>query len=148
MSICLKCIVCGKQLQNIDEAAVNQPYEGLAFISHGHYGGTVFDPMDGRYLEVNICDECLVNAAKNENVLVGQDRKLVTIPGPYELREIPTVVGTTTIHRELVPWNPDVEEETDAYHIGSWEDWEETKELGFKIDTSFSDDEIREMFNE
>lgn len=32
---------------------------GTAFRIYGHYGSTVFDPMDGSSLEIVICDECL-----------------------------------------------------------------------------------------
>jgi hypothetical protein len=144
----LPCVVCGKQLRNVDETSTNQPYEGLAFISHGHYGGTVFDPMDGRYLELTICDECLVRLAGEGKVLLGQDRKLVTIPGPAALHGIPTVVGTTPVQRMLVPWNPSAEEETDAVHLSSWEEVEEARELGFIIDSRFSEEELQEMFEQ
>ncbi len=42
----------------------NQPQRGLEFISYGHYGSTVFDPMNGSYLVINICDVCLERGAK------------------------------------------------------------------------------------
>ena len=48
----------------MEDGDINQPYGGLAFQSEGHYGSTVFDPMDGTYLEVNICDECLLRASE------------------------------------------------------------------------------------
>lgn len=145
MSICLNCIACGKELQNVEETATNQPYEGLAFISYGHYGGTVFDPMDGRYLEISVCDQCLLKEAKKQNILLGQDRKPVTIPGPKALGYMPTIIGMTPIHRELVPWNPEVEDETEAFHLDSFEDYLEYCD---KIETRFTDVEIEEMFEE
>jgi hypothetical protein len=37
----------------------NQPNDGLSFTSFGAYGSSFFDPMDGTYLEVTICDPCL-----------------------------------------------------------------------------------------
>lgn len=69
----LPCIVCGKILEAAmpDNSDKNQPYAGLAFHSHGHYGGTVFDSMGNELLEVNICDECLVAKACEGVVLHG-----------------------------------------------------------------------------
>jgi hypothetical protein len=61
----LPCIVCNKALEPaMEDADINQPYGGLAFQSEGHYGSTVFDPMDDTYLEINICDECLLRASE------------------------------------------------------------------------------------
>jgi hypothetical protein len=48
----------------MEDEDISQPYDGLAFQSQGHYGSTVFDPMDGTYLEINICDECLLRASE------------------------------------------------------------------------------------
>jgi hypothetical protein len=98
MSVIVPCIVCDKQLCNVFEDAENQPYGGTAFQSHGHYGSTAFDPMDGQYLEVTICDECL--AAKVGSVLMGRDRRLVVSEG--------SVVGFEYVSRPLLPWNPEV----------------------------------------
>lgn len=68
------CIVCSRELREVIEergmtGTVNQPDGGVAFESYGHYGTTVFDPMDGTRLEVNVCDECLTEAAKKGRVL-------------------------------------------------------------------------------
>lgn len=52
------CFNCGAALKNLDEDGF-QPSEGLAFVTPGHYGSTVFDPMDGTFLELAICDDCL-----------------------------------------------------------------------------------------
>jgi hypothetical protein len=65
------CICCGKKLE-ADDPRDNQPRKGLAFQSHGHWPSTLFDPMDGTYLEVNICDGCLLEKAKDGLVLVGK----------------------------------------------------------------------------
>jgi hypothetical protein len=61
----LPCFICEKKLEpafpdGIADDAFNQPYAATAFTTHGHYGSTVFDPMDHSYLELTICDECLV----------------------------------------------------------------------------------------
>lgn len=67
----LPCIVCKKELDNVH--ADNQPYKGLAFNTHGHYGSTIFDPFPGdkerTWLVVNICDDCVTTAAKAGHVL-------------------------------------------------------------------------------
>lgn len=75
----LPCIVCKKNLEPSDprpeEMGLEQsllPYAGLQFTSYGHYGGTLFDPMDGSRLAVNICDDCLHKAGQDGHVLVDQ----------------------------------------------------------------------------
>jgi hypothetical protein len=68
----MNCIVCKRELENVvEEDDSNQPNDGLAFQSHGHYGTTVFDPMDGTFLEINVCDPCLRQAGKDGNVMIG-----------------------------------------------------------------------------
>lgn len=68
MSAPLSCIACGKKLECVfpepddDDFAV-QPYRATMFTSHGNYGSTVFEPSDGTFLEINVCDDCLTAAA-------------------------------------------------------------------------------------
>lgn len=67
MIVTLPCITCGNPLESAfpDDvggtvfASPNQPHGGTAFVSYGHYGSTAFDPGDGTFLEINVCDECL-----------------------------------------------------------------------------------------
>ena len=55
-----RCISCNKELQNVmDSNNGFQPIKGTAFQSYGHYGSTFFDPMNGTYIEIVVCDECL-----------------------------------------------------------------------------------------
>jgi hypothetical protein len=69
----LKCIVCDKQLEPVGGGAVNQPYGGTVFTSNGHYGSTVFDPMDGvTFLEITVCDDCLKDKGVLGQVLQGE----------------------------------------------------------------------------
>lgn len=99
----LPCIACGKQLQNSFEDVENQPSEGTAFHTHGHYGSTIFDPMDGQYLELNVCDDCL--RKHSDRVLLSRKAKPVLCDG--------VLVGwCKTPGRPLMPWNPDLEEPT------------------------------------
>jgi hypothetical protein len=95
----LPCIVCGARLNNVTDDSENQPYAGTAFVSHGHYGSTAFDPFDGTYLEVNICDPCLIQAQLNSEVLWGRDHRPVIAEG--------MVVGGERVNRPLIPWNGD-----------------------------------------
>jgi hypothetical protein len=58
------CIVCDVEVDNWDIAYpkgsnVVHPIDGTAFRTYGHYGSTVFDPMDASYLEIVVCDPCL-----------------------------------------------------------------------------------------
>jgi len=60
----LNCIICKKELDEAFHDESNQPVEGTTFISHGHYG-SIFDPMNNdEYLEINICNGCLLKNAE------------------------------------------------------------------------------------
>lgn len=79
------CIRCDKTFENItDDTDVNQPMGGTSFMSHGHFGSGVYDPMDPKvWLEINICDECL--AQRQEQVLhATRLDKSFTVPVAYE----------------------------------------------------------------
>lgn len=85
----LPCIRCDKKLESIfkGEDDSNQPYAGTTFTSYGHYGSTVFDPMDGEsFLELNICDECLREAAAKQQILLG--RKEVRTDYSYDVWDL------------------------------------------------------------
>ncbi len=78
----IPCFVCGEHLTEVDEEGINQPHGAQTFVSGGHYGATLFDPMDGSWLELNICDECIkVNAARGR-ILVGSPRPQRLAPPP------------------------------------------------------------------
>lgn len=61
----LPCIVCNKPLEaafpmsNPEIGDENHPLGGTAFTTAGHFGSGVFDPMDGKRLEINVCDGCM-----------------------------------------------------------------------------------------
>ena len=66
----LPCFKCDKQLDPSVSGVMNQPYDGTVFTSHGQYGSTVFDPIsDDRFIEITICDDCIVEAAKKRKIL-------------------------------------------------------------------------------
>lgn len=72
----LKCIKCDATLRNIMEAEKGmQPLEGLAFQTYGHYGSAVFDPMDGSYLEIAVCDRCVDIAKVQGKVFESEPRR-------------------------------------------------------------------------
>lgn len=86
------CIVCRKELENIADMPqvgdINQPNGGLTFMTHGHYGSSQFDSVNpDRWLEVNICDECI--ADRRDLVL-----HVTKLPQSF----------TTPVMME--PWNP------------------------------------------
>lgn len=58
------CIICKCEVENWDIAYPENeehvhPIGGTAFRTYGHYGSTIFDPMNASYLEVVFCDPCL-----------------------------------------------------------------------------------------
>lgn len=52
----LYCARCDKPLDDLHDF---QPNDGLCFTAYGHYGSTLFDPLDGSYMQIVVCDECL-----------------------------------------------------------------------------------------
>jgi hypothetical protein len=70
MAASLPCVVCGIALHNVFHGdSINQPSGGLAFMSQGHYGSTLYDPFSDEFLELNICDGCLAKASSALRVL-------------------------------------------------------------------------------
>ena len=106
----LPCVRCDSPLENVFDDAENQPHAGLAFTSAGHYGGTLFDPMDGSYIEISLCDKCLAKMRDAGRVLYGRKSKPVIYQGD--------VVGWTPVHRELVTWNGQDEPPEEPLQIG------------------------------
>jgi hypothetical protein len=96
----LPCIACGRELKNVDvDVEGNQPYAATAFTTRGHYGSTAYDPMDGHYLEINVCDLCLVLHA--DRAAEGRDARPVVEDGVQ--------IGMEPIRPplRLVPWRVD-----------------------------------------
>lgn len=68
------CIACSKTMESVlPEGRGIQPLGGLAFCSHGHYGSSYFDPMDGSFIEIAVCDECLSKTARGVNLFPSLD---------------------------------------------------------------------------
>jgi hypothetical protein len=136
-------MVCGKELRNVFSETANQPEEGTAFQSGGHYGSTIWDPMDGRILEINICDPCLRRAGIEKKVMLGQHSRLVAFRGG-PLGEV--VIGTTPVTRALVIWDPEYQEvEEGPLSVDSYEELEKMLDVGFRLDTTFTRSELKEI---
>ena len=92
MDLPLNCFKCDKKIEPVFSDSKfnvpNQPYRATTFITHGHYGSTVFDPMsDINTLTINICDQCMLEF-KNR----------------IALRRIIQREPTITFH----PWDPNI----------------------------------------
>ena len=81
----LACIVCGTQPEAAfpQNPELNQPCGATTFITHGQYGSTAFDEIDGCFLEINICDPCLTAAAAEDRVLHGTPGHFARPPTAY-----------------------------------------------------------------
>ncbi len=76
----LPCIICGTALKNVWEDAENQPGDGVACITEGNYGSTVYDPvLSGEFLEFNVCDVCLVRAGQQGRIYTARRARPVSM---------------------------------------------------------------------
>jgi hypothetical protein len=101
MSDSFPCVVCGGTLARSDDSYEAQPGDGVMCTTHGNYGSTVYDPMDGSYLSFNVCDKCLVEAGEKGRVMEGRDWKFVQVwTEEFGL----LIVGKTKCYREFVNW--------------------------------------------
>lgn len=97
----LPCVVCGRGLKHAlpnGPEDTNQPNEGVVFIAQGNYGSTVFDPFgENIFLEVNICDDCLIDRShRGKVILLG-------------------MVKDRPVHADYTPWKaPELEKVSDA----------------------------------
>lgn len=84
----LPCFVCRVDLENL-VANGNQPMRGTEFLTYGHYGSTVFDPMDGSRMALNICDACLRDRLALTMTYASLDRGLSRDPvsDPRQVRD-------------------------------------------------------------
>lgn len=140
----VNCIVCNTSFQSAGAEGDNQPYEGTTFTSGGHYGSTAFDPMDGSLLEVNVCDSCLVEASRREQVLVSQTSRNVYIPIRVGDRVLPSIIGTIrTGTYAPVLWSKNLAPLYDDKFVIS--DPEELKSLWRRIDSDWSLDRLISM---
>lgn len=78
------CACCFKDLECVEEDLPYQPYDANIFNSHGHYGSTLYDPVNIReVLSLSICSACMLKAAEH-----GAITKVTEVLRPSEyLRE-------------------------------------------------------------
>ena len=97
----LPCIVCDQPIEGVNNGpdyTGNQPYGGTTFMGDGQYGSTIFDPMDGSYLQLNVCDPCL--RKKAAAIKVCRAQRLVTLGRMG-------IIGCERIPYESKSWDPD-----------------------------------------
>jgi hypothetical protein len=135
------CVLCGKPLKSaIAGPDGNLPLDATIFISHGNYGSTVFDPMDGSALIVNICDGCLSTAQVQGRVLFSPRPPLppplaLTIwdghapesapplPPPGDIPELvePPNATSEMLARQLhAPWDDDQVASLNGFQSAGW----------------------------
>lgn len=136
----LSCFKCLSLLKNAWRDAANQPSEGTCFITYGHYGSTAFDPMDGTYIEINICDPCLREGSENSLVAMGQSSQPVVLSDRSR-------IGSHKIQREIVEWDhsKSYTDLDDVYVIGDIEDFELALSYGSRFSWNLETDQIREI---
>lgn len=78
------CICCGRIFETF--YGPNQPGDGLGFYSLGAYGSTVFDPMDGSSIAINVCDPCIQKATSRGLVLFYDPPELPRLPATAKAR--------------------------------------------------------------
>lgn len=120
----LRCIRCDKKLVNVAlDVPFNQPNDGLAFSSDGHYGSTAFDPMDLSELEINVCDDCLRELAGPDNEYIGAGRTKIrcVCEGMW--------VGWARADQRWLPWTGPAMAKDD-------------KEINFELDELARDDRV------
>lgn len=99
------CIICDKVVYKVFEGVENQPYEATNFQSYGQYGSTTWDPFDGSYLEINICDTCMREKAAAGKILVTRSHRPIIAAGTRYL-----TVGREIVDRPFMIWKGPEEE--------------------------------------
>jgi hypothetical protein len=108
----LPCFTCGRTLRNAFPDQENQPEEGTEFRTHGHYGSTFWDNLDGEELVLNICDECL----REHTERLAQHKQYQPVTAHR------MVVGKHWVDRPMVPYSgnrDDGEVKIEPEEIGS-----------------------------
>lgn len=108
------CFKCGKELESVFPDKF-QAYAGTQFVSYGHYGSTVFDPMnESEYIEIVICDDCLLKNSDNVSHMTKEvsHSSLNTVGNEEEenIEALEKVSHTTTITYTSTTWNPVIKE--------------------------------------
>jgi hypothetical protein len=144
----VNCIRCDRSLESVNGGGHNQPNLGTAFTSYGH-DGSMFDPMDGSFLEINICNSCLIEAGNKNQVLAAHIDRNVYIPMLCRLdngdsRTVYSIIGTiNTENYSPVYWNYKLTSlNEDRFTI---ESTEELKSLWDRIESHFTLEQVISM---
>lgn len=79
--------VAGEPVTHLSGQRLEPPYGGTRFTSRGNYGSTLFDPAnDEEFMELNICDACLLFGAQRGRVAYG--RSVVHVHVDYEAFDV------------------------------------------------------------
>jgi hypothetical protein len=133
------CLKCGRVLTRVTSDYEGQPNDGIMCSSHGNYGSTVFDPMDGSYLAFNICDPCVKRAARQGRLMVTRDRIHVKT---HKLG----IIGSMKVERPYIAWTPDLADDGDAKGLEF--DIEELERYAGKIQFNIPLEQIKMWENE
>lgn len=137
----MNCFKCEKDLQSLD---TYQPDRAVTFAAEGQYGSTVFDPMDGSFLEIDICDDCLVLAGDSGFVRIAQTHENLFVPMRTGENVIEVLVGSIrTGHFIPIPWNKDLPYLHDRKFV--IEDVNELEREWSRISSRFSFEELAQM---
>lgn len=107
MKIC--CIVCLAEVKNWnsehhDENVVH-PIGGTAFRTYGHYGSSVFDPMDASYLDIVVCDQCLKERMVHAYEGVNVERQIEATELRGRIRKKMANIDLDETFEEFVQWS-------------------------------------------
>lgn len=91
--VTLACIACDKELSNWG-GCFNQPNEGLAFSTSGHWPSHIFDDCgDGNRLELSICNDCLLAKASRQIAFVPREDRGISNARVMTPEEVADLLG-------------------------------------------------------
>jgi hypothetical protein len=99
----------------------------------------VFDSFHGEELELNICDDCLLDAGRRGRVQIGRNRRPVHLQGFG-------ICGWENIEWEPVTWNPDSEDYPNDVKRLTVDDFSDGVPNG--IHFRFTVEQLRDMAND
>lgn len=129
------CLVCGKELERAFRDAEGQPADGVMCETHGNYGSTVYDSMDGEALAFNVCDDCLVAAGEQGRIYTYRKWR------PIDTDDM-NFVGRERLDRPYIPWRRGLAPDNDRVYVPL--DELEAVAAQRNVDLRFSVEEIRE----
>lgn len=102
------CIICGIKLYRENEDYIAQPRNGVVCSTHGNYGSTAYDPLDGTSLVFNICDPCLRMTRDNKMLFERRHALPVKVQDRSEYRA--SIWGWKKFDGDFVLWTNEYDE--------------------------------------